>query len=76
MDKLVDILGRVPLAITQAPPVIDWKKIKIPEYVEELAVKKQNLMAYLSKDVQDPRRESGFPNHTGSVSRANSLRYT
>jgi hypothetical protein len=62
VDILVEILGRIPLAITQAAAFINRSKINVAEYVEELAVNKQNFMAYLSKELQDPRREPGFPN--------------
>ena len=61
-DKLVEILGRIPLAITQAAAFINRNKISIAEYVDELAIDKQSFMAYLSEDLQDPRREPGFPN--------------
>jgi tetratricopeptide (TPR) repeat protein len=62
VDILVEILGRIPLAITQAAAFINRSKIDVAEYVEELAVNKQNFMAYLSNELQDPRREPGFPN--------------
>jgi tetratricopeptide (TPR) repeat protein len=62
VDKLVEVLGRIPLAITQAAAFINRNKINVQEYVEQLATDKQNLMQYLSKDLQDPRREPGFPN--------------
>jgi tetratricopeptide (TPR) repeat protein len=62
VDKLVEVLGRIPLAITQAAAFINRNKINIQEYIEQLAMDKQNLMQYLSKDLQDPRREPGFPN--------------
>jgi tetratricopeptide (TPR) repeat protein len=61
-DTLVEVLGRIPLAITQAAAFINRNKINVQEYVEQLAIDKQNLMQYLSKDLQDPRREPGFPN--------------
>ena len=61
-DKLAEILGRIPLAITQAAAFINRNKISIAEYVGELAIDKQSFMAYLSEDLQDPRREPGFPN--------------
>jgi tetratricopeptide (TPR) repeat protein len=61
-DKLVEVLGRIPLAITQAAAFINRNKISVQEYVGQLAMDKQNLMQYLSKDLQDPRREPGFPN--------------
>jgi tetratricopeptide (TPR) repeat protein len=62
MDTLVEILGRIPLAITQAAAFINRNKISVQEYVRELDLDKQNFMQYLSKDLQDPRRELGFPN--------------
>jgi tetratricopeptide (TPR) repeat protein len=61
-DKLAEILGRIPLAITQAAAFINRNKISIAEYVDELAIDKQSFIAYLSEDLQDPRREPGFPN--------------
>jgi hypothetical protein len=62
VDILVEILGRIPLAITQAAAFINRSKMSVAEYVEELAVNKQSFMAYLSKDLQDRRREPGVPN--------------
>lgn len=62
MDTLVEILGRIPLAITQAAAFINRNKISVQEYARELDLDRQNFMQYLSKDLQDPRREPGFPN--------------
>jgi hypothetical protein len=62
VDKLVETLGRIPLAITQAAAFINRNKISVAQYVDELAVDKQSFMAYLSEDLQDARREPGFPN--------------
>ena len=62
MDTLVETLGRIPLAITQAAAFINRNKISVQEYVRELDLDKQNFMQYLSKDLQDPRREPGCPN--------------
>ena len=62
VDKLVEILGRIPLAITQATAFINRNKMSVQEYVNELAVDKQSFTEYLSSDLLDPRREPGFPN--------------
>jgi hypothetical protein len=62
VEKLVDTLGRIPLAITQAAAFINRNKMSIQKYVEELAMDKQNFLDYLSNDLQDPRREPGYPN--------------
>ena len=62
IDKLVEILGRIPLAITQAAAFTNRNKISVQEYVRELAMDKQNFKEYLSSDLQDPRREPGYPN--------------
>jgi tetratricopeptide (TPR) repeat protein len=62
VDNLVEILGRIPLAITQAAAFINRNKTSVQEYAGELAMDKQNFMEYLSSDLQDPRREPGFPN--------------
>jgi hypothetical protein len=62
VDKLVEILGRIPLAITQAAAFTNRNKISVQEYVEELTMDKQNFMEYLSSDLRDPRREQGFAN--------------
>jgi tetratricopeptide (TPR) repeat protein len=62
VDNLVEILGRIPLAITQAVAFINRNKIGVQEYVRELNMDKQNFMEYLSGDLLDSRREPGFPN--------------
>jgi len=62
IDSLVEILGRIPLAITQAAAFINRNKISVRQYAEEIAINKQILIDYLSIDLQDPRRERGFPN--------------
>jgi len=62
VDELVETLGRIPLAITQAAAFINRNKFSVAEYVDELAMGKESIMAHLSNDLLDPRREPGYPN--------------
>src|SRR2546423_14430343 len=62
VKKLVETLGRIPLAITQAAAFINRNKISVQEYVGEFAMDKQNLMECLNSELQDPRREPRYPN--------------
>ena len=56
-EKLLDILGCNPLAITQAAAFINRNQMTISSYLADLGLDKQNLADYLSQDLQDPRRQ-------------------
>ena len=58
-DQLVEILGHVPLAITQAAAFIRRNRITLPEYCIALAKDETNLMEFLSEELQDARRRQG-----------------
>ena len=61
-ERLLDILGCIPLAITQAAAFISRNRWTVQGYLAALEKDKQNLMDHLSQDLQDPRRPQGFPN--------------
>jgi tetratricopeptide (TPR) repeat protein len=62
IGKLVEMLGRIPLAITQAAAYMNRNSISVPRYVAALEKDNQNLIDHLSKELQDHRRERGYPN--------------
>ncbi|KAF7502552.1 hypothetical protein GJ744_005491 [Endocarpon pusillum] len=62
IKRLLDILGYVPLAITQAAAFIKRNRMSVQGYLAALEKDKQNLMDHLSQELQDPRRPRGFPN--------------
>lgn len=61
-SKLVEALGRLPLAITQSAAYVTNYNVCIKEYLAEVEDDNLNLREYLSKELQDPRRELGSPN--------------
>ncbi len=61
-ERLLDVLGSIPLAITQAAAFINRNRMTIQSYLAALEKDKQNLTDYLSQELQDPRRPRGFPN--------------
>lgn len=60
--KLLDILAYIPLAITQAAAFIRRNTMFLPKYLAALEKDDENLKDYLSAEVQDGRRDRGFPN--------------
>ena len=60
--RLLDILGYIPLAITQAGAYIKRNRQAIQGYLAALEKNQQSLMDRLSQELQDPRRPLGFPN--------------
>lgn len=60
--RLLDVLGYIPLAITQAAAFIKRNPMFVQDYLAALEKDNQNLTDYLSQDLQDPRRPRGFPN--------------
>jgi tetratricopeptide (TPR) repeat protein len=62
MEKLVEKLGRIPLAIAQAAAYMNRNRISVPKYLAALEKDEQNLIDYLSVELQDHRRPRGHPN--------------
>ena len=62
IEKLVEKLGRIPLAITQAAAYMNRNRISVPKYLAALEKDEQNLIDYLSVELQDHRRPRGYPN--------------
>jgi len=62
ISRLLEILGYIPLAITQASAFINRNGLTIQGYLTALEKDEQNLMDYLSQELQDPRRKRGSPN--------------
>ncbi|KAL9098647.1 MAG: hypothetical protein Q9163_005731 [Psora crenata] len=58
---LLDVLGYIPLAITQAAAFIKRNRMSVQGYLAALEKDNQNLTDYLSQELQDPRRPQGFP---------------
>ena len=61
-ERLLDVLGYIPLAITQAAAFIKRNRMSVQGYLAALEKDNQNLTDYLSQDLQDARRPRGFPN--------------
>ncbi len=61
-ERLLDVLGCIPLAITQAAAFIHRNRWTVQGYLAALEKDKQNLTDHLSQELQDPRRLRGFPN--------------
>ena len=61
-ERLLDILGYIPLAITQAAAFISRNRWTVQGYLTALEKNQQNLTDHLSQELQDPRRPRGFPN--------------
>ena len=62
IERLLDVLGYIPLAITQAAAFVNRNRWTIQGYTAALEKDKQNLTDHLSQELQDPRRRRGFPN--------------
>ena len=62
LERLLDVLGHIPLAITQAAAFMNRNRWSLRKYLAALEKDEQNLTDHLSKDLQDHRREPGFPN--------------
>src|SRR5437016_2781643 len=63
---LVEILGYIPLAITQAAVFIQENTMTVKTYIEELKASDSDLQDYLDKNLLDPRR---YPGSENSVTR-------
>ena len=62
IGRLLDVLGYIPLAITQAAAFINRNRSTLQGYLGAFEKDKQNLTDYLSQELHDPRRPRGFPN--------------
>ena len=67
--KLLEALGYIPLAITQAAAFISHNSILVTEYLAALNKSYLNLKGHLSTELQDPRRDSKEPGAQNSVFR-------
>ena len=63
---LVEILGNIPLAITQAAAFIQENSMTVKIYIEELKASDSDLQDYLDENLPDPRR---YPGSENSVTR-------
>ncbi|OAG43666.1 hypothetical protein AYO21_02252 [Fonsecaea monophora] len=62
VEELLTSLARVPLAITQAAAFINRNVMSIADYLRVFRTSESERMRQLSIELQDPRRERGFPN--------------
>ena len=63
---LVEILGNIPLAITQAAAFIQENSMTVQTYIEELKASDSDLQDYLDENLPDPRR---YPDSENSITR-------
>lgn len=61
-DRLLNILGLIPLAISQAGAYMRHNKITIEECLTVLERNHQNMTDYLSAELRDSRRDPRYPN--------------
>ena len=61
VDRLLKALAHVPLAITQAAAFMNRNGVSVSRYLAALERNENELMDHLSQDLQDPRRDRGFP---------------
>ena len=61
-ERLLEVLGHIPLAITQAAAFINHNGMTVEGYLTALETDKQDLTEFLSHELQDHRRQRGFPN--------------
>ncbi|KAK5442735.1 hypothetical protein LTS15_010942 [Exophiala xenobiotica] len=62
VDELLELLACIPLAITQAAAFTNRNPMTIAEYLRAFQASESERMRQLSIELQDPRREQGFPN--------------
>jgi len=62
LERLLNVLGHIPLAITQAAAFMNRNSMSLQKYLAALEKDEQNLVDHLSEDLRDHRREPGFPN--------------
>ena len=61
-QTLVEVLGRIPLAIGQAAAYMNRNSMDVRKYLTALEKDQQNLIDHLSTELHDHRRERGYPN--------------
>jgi tetratricopeptide (TPR) repeat protein len=61
-DTLVEVLGYIPLAITQSAAFVKRYRTPLPRYLKSLEKHEQNLKDSLRREFEDYTRERGFPN--------------
>jgi tetratricopeptide (TPR) repeat protein len=61
-QTLVEALGQIPLAITQAAAYMNRNNMDVREYLAVLRKDQQNLVDQLNTELLDHRRERGNPN--------------
>jgi tetratricopeptide (TPR) repeat protein len=62
MHRLLDKLGRIPLAITQAAAFMKRNRVSESHFLSMLEKGDQHLADHLSTELQDPRRPQRWPN--------------
>ena len=62
LDELVDVLGYMPLAISQAAAFMDQTSLTADGYLAAMKKGDQNMTDFLTQELQDHRRPRGFPN--------------
>ena len=60
--KLLEVLGCIPLAITQAAAFMKRNRMTLSEYHAALDKDESSLIEHLSQELQDPQRPRGTPN--------------
>lgn len=66
LQTLIEILGNIPLAITQAAAFIQENSMSVQTYIEELKASDSDLQDYLDESLPDPRR---YPRSENFVTR-------
>jgi hypothetical protein len=61
-ERLFEILGYIPLAISQAAAFMRRNRMSIQRYLRALEKDERNLTEHLNVELRDPRREIGIPN--------------
>jgi tetratricopeptide (TPR) repeat protein len=61
-DTLVEVLGYIPLAITQSAAFVKRYRTPLPRYLKSLEKHEQNLKDALRREFEDYTRERDFPN--------------
>ena len=62
LERLLNVLGHIPLAITQAAAFMNRNTLSWQKYLKALEKDEQNMTDHLSKELRDHRREPSFPN--------------
>ncbi|KAH0565091.1 hypothetical protein GP486_001509 [Trichoglossum hirsutum] len=62
VKRLLEILGYIPLAITQAAAFMRQNRMHLQKYIKALEKDEENLKDHLRAELRDHRRERGIPN--------------